>query len=263
MKKFFSLLIAVFPFFHVYGEKGGDVEKLRVKYYMLARDRKDMTSPREKWYQLSIGEKSSHCFQVAPPFKSTDGIIDVFVFKDPIHVYKGIPESGQLTFIGEINWKHCYYVEPSCGFEWDVEEGDTLICGYQCQKASTAFGGRKWNVWYTLDVPYSDGPWKLCGLPGLIMKADDDKGDYSFTAVEISKGNGRRMEKADLRGIDKMTKEKFVKEQLRYARDPLSFIQEDPNGCPGWIYDAGKGEYVPVAENPYQLNLIENIEEGK
>lgn len=34
-------------------------------------------------------------------------------------------------------------------------------------------------------MPISDGPWKLNGLPGLILKAGDNSGQYEFTAVGI------------------------------------------------------------------------------
>lgn len=34
-----------------------------------------------------------------------------------------------------------------------------------------------------MDLPYSDGPWKLCGLPGVIMKATDSRDLFSFSAI--------------------------------------------------------------------------------
>ena len=39
----------------------------------------------------------------------------------------------------------------------------------------------------TTNVPVSDGPWKLGGLPGLIMEAYDTGKHYSFTMIGLEK----------------------------------------------------------------------------
>jgi GLPGLI family protein len=64
-------------------------------------------------------------------------------------------------------------------------EGDTIIMGYNCKKAQTQFRGREWLVWYTMDIPISEGPWKLCGLPGMILQAEDRKGLFTFCCIGI------------------------------------------------------------------------------
>ena len=102
-------------------------------------------------------------------------------------VYKNLPVKDQLTFREGYLHKY-YYTEQVPDFKWEMLDGDTTICNYSCQKAVTHFRGRTWYVWYTTDLPYNDGPWKLCGLPGLIIKAEDSKGDYSFVAFKIGKG---------------------------------------------------------------------------
>jgi GLPGLI family protein len=61
------------------------------------------------------------------------------------------------------------------------------IGDYQTQKAETKFGGRTWYAWFTQQVPLQDGPYKFSGLPGLIVKVQDAKGDYSFDLMQTKK----------------------------------------------------------------------------
>lgn len=76
-------------------------------------------------------------------------------------------------------------VEPIPAFDWAISEDSTrLIMGFNCHLATTSFRGRQWQVWYTEDIPLMLGPWKLGGLPGLILSADVE-GFISYTAVGI------------------------------------------------------------------------------
>lgn len=78
-----------------------------------------------------------------------------------------------------------YYDEDLGGIVWDVRDSTENILGFDCIMAECDYHGRHWTVWFTSDVPVSDGPWKLNGLPGLILKAHEDSGQYEFTAVGI------------------------------------------------------------------------------
>ena len=42
----------------------------------------------------------------------------------------------------------------------------------ECKKATTNFRGRYWEVWYTEDIPISQGPWKLCGIARYDIKGE-------------------------------------------------------------------------------------------
>ena len=68
---------------------------------------------------------------------------------------------------------------------WNMVEGSDSVCGYLCQKANGEFRGKTWNVLYTEDIPTAAGPWKLQGLPGLIVYAADDEGIHTFKLIGI------------------------------------------------------------------------------
>ncbi len=78
-----------------------------------------------------------------------------------------------------------YYIEPIGEIIWEVKDSTETILGYECQMAECDYHGRHWTVWFTPDIPIQDGPWKLNGLPGLILRAQEDFGLYKFTAVGI------------------------------------------------------------------------------
>ena len=49
-----------------------------------------------------------------------------------------------------------------------------------CQRADVDFGGRHWVAWFTPEIPVPDGPYKFCGLPGLIVQIADTKDHWRF-----------------------------------------------------------------------------------
>ena len=104
-------------------------------------------------------------------------------------VYKNIPYKGKML---SVHFPGRIVTQDAINnlFDWQLLEGDSTVCGYPCHKAQTTFRGRTWTAWYTLDLPYSDGPWKLCGLPGLILHACDSEGKFVFNCIGIENGDG-------------------------------------------------------------------------
>ncbi|PXW17962.1 GLPGLI family protein [Chryseobacterium sp. CBTAP 102] len=69
--------------------------------------------------------------------------------------------------------------------KWNIEEKETkTIAGYKCQKATTMFRGSKVTAYFTKDLPYSTGPFKFYGLPGLILDIRVDNKDYDIWKAE-------------------------------------------------------------------------------
>lgn len=78
------------------------------------------------------------------------------------------------------------YSEPLPQVEWAISDEADSVAGYRCLRAEGRFGGRLWIVWFAPELPFSVGPWKLGGLPGLILRAEDSAGDYRFECERIA-----------------------------------------------------------------------------
>lgn len=77
------------------------------------------------------------------------------------------------------------YSEPLPVQDWSVSDETQTIAGYLCQKATCSFRGREYTAWFSMAIPVSNGPWKLGGLPGLILKAYDNDKLYTFECVGL------------------------------------------------------------------------------
>lgn len=69
--------------------------------------------------------------------------------------------------------------------KWEIHQERKNISGFNSQKATTNFRGRIYEVWFTPEIPIKFGPWKLNGLPGLILVATDTKSQIEFRATKI------------------------------------------------------------------------------
>ena len=78
------------------------------------------------------------------------------------------------------------YEEEVPALEWEMTGEHGTVASFECQKAECDFRGRRWEAWFTPEIPVSEGPWKLKGLPGLILYARDTTGQYSFETVSVT-----------------------------------------------------------------------------
>lgn len=78
-----------------------------------------------------------------------------------------------------------YVLDTLNNFNWNLTNDTLTILGYKCNSATTIFRGRHYKVFYTSNLNYSDGPWKFCGLPGLILKAKSLDNFIEWTAVSL------------------------------------------------------------------------------
>lgn len=147
-------------------------------------------------------------------------------------------KKNQKTIFKDRIGRDVYTYEEDRPLNWKILPETTKIGEYKVQKAEADFGGRKWTAWFTTDLPYQDGPYKFGGLPGLVVKVEDDKGEYSFDLMKNYKiadfptlnqfGNTIKVKRGD-----------YVKQQKKYMEDPMSFMTQGGGG--GQIRIGGDG----------------------
>ena len=130
---------------------------------------------------------------------------------------------GEVTFKKRIGRDNYAYTEK-LNLPWKIEEETTKIDKYTAQKATVDFGGRKWTAWFAPEIPVADGPYKFRGLPGLIIKLFDDKGDYTFELAE-SKKLAEMALVNQMRQTIKAKKEEYLKMEKRFKEYPEEFMR--------------------------------------
>ncbi len=75
---------------------------------------------------------------------------------------------------------------PMPAIDWKISGDTATFGGLHCQEATGHFKGRDYIVWFCPDLPVHTGPWKLNGLPGVIVDAHDTKNEviFRFDGVE-------------------------------------------------------------------------------
>lgn len=154
------------------------------------------------------------------------------------------------SFLNGITMTQYLMAEPLEKINWKILRESRKIGNYNCQKAIGLCKGREYTAWFCADLPYRLGPWKLQGLPGLIMEATDSKRQVMFRFKRIET---KLVSKEFIDPVPAAIKAKeFDFEKMRQA-----YYENPPaNGVSGTIKNA-QGETVkpkiPYMNNPMDL----------
>lgn len=166
-------------------------------------------------------------------------------------------EKKKIFRTQKIGIKDYFTEDPLPVIDWKIENGTKEIAKYSCQKAVGDYGGRTYIAWFTSDLPYISGPWKLSGLPGLILEAEDTTGEVQFLFKEMSTEKGEMATFTATRLV-KTTNEQFDKAEREFKRDPVGTLAAQvqvslPQGSMPFYKDAsGKLLSGDAAKNALQ-----------
>ena len=144
------------------------------------------------------------------------------------YLYKNYP-AGRVTTTNEQFHVACRYNEATPSISWGMADSIRMILGHPCRMATADFRGRHWTAWFATDIPVSDGPWKLGGLPGLILEAYDEGRQHVFTAVGLERVKDELIIfNRPFRGnhrFEQTNRLEFLRMERRFLMDSNSFIQ--------------------------------------
>lgn len=141
--------------------------------------------------------------------------------------------TGQITVTDKATLLYNYkYVETLKPQDWKIFDETATISNLKCQKASTFFRGRKYEAWFSIDVPIIYGPYKFSGLPGLIVRITDTKNNFLYELLKIEYGSSDVPMKicqvfttfSDNKFIETTRKEFNELKKLSFE-DPIGFLE--------------------------------------
>ncbi len=195
-----------------------------------------------KFYSDNLYQNDSVCTElskVSTDLPVNDDLYQGYeIFKD--NNSQAIKVTNRLPYMDNV----FVYEESLPNIKWSISDENIEVAGYNCQKAEADFLGRKYIAWFTPDIPSNSGPWKLGGLPGLILKAYDKEKQYTFECIGISQ---KKNYIKNYKWIYKRTtKEEWQKLERYFHEHAANYIKA--NNIRILVFDSNS-KITPIADN--------------
>lgn len=172
------------------------------------------------------------------------------------------PPQGKITSIETVPPYQYLTSEKIEKVNWTLQTEYDTICGHPCQKATGRYGGRLWTVWFAESLPTCWGPWRLNGLPGLILRAMSDDGIHCFECRNVEAIKETVTYNVP-EGITKCSRFKFVKLRNRifgnpnYISNPTYYIKSAELGSVIVLEGTVMLGHVPIDMKPAKFQPLD------
>lgn len=241
------------------------VAQYELKYVKDTTNEKQLLDPLKETLMLEIGQRVSKCYSYT--FYLRDSVLtadykagasqetitqhaQAYGYSSiSYQIFKNHP-MGKVTTIDRLATTNILCEEDNERPEWQLHPDTMTVLSYPCHKATCRFKGRDYTAWYTMDIPVSDGPWKLHGLPGLIVKAEDSRGHFSFTCTGLEQVRNAKPILIHTKGREKLSRKELDKMYERFYSDPIGFMEATSPNVKVNITD-GHGNPIKKFSEPY------------
>lgn len=143
-------------------------------------------------------------------------------------LYVNYPVAGKTALLEKFGLDRFVCTEDYAAPAWTpVADSSAVIFGYPCRMAVAAYKGRTWYAWYAEDIPLGVGPWKLGGLPGLILQAYDSRRHYVFRATGMAQAAPGRPMYYKGSKYEAVSRKELEDIRRRYHADPDGYLTAD------------------------------------
>ena len=210
------------------GQKDGTSHQ----YILLARgDYSKFFSPRTEYLDSlnSTPEGKSKYQEIARSAYLGGKIEDVPRADGSYYVVRSATDN-KLYYYDKVGTERLCYEEDIPQLNWAVSDSTKTILGYECFLASADYHGRKWIVWFSPEIPVAAGPWKLQGVPGLILEASTEDELYRFVADGIQQTEKLISPIYLANEYEKTDRVKFLKAKRGFMDNPVGAINAQFSG---------------------------------
>jgi GLPGLI family protein len=179
---FFSVLM-LFSLFFVF--KNNEDKHYHVVYTLDYKLNEDQPSYKRESFSLVGNEKASvfesQSYFVADSLLKDGNVKSHLELPQTDFDFSLFKEKNTYTVQAKLGTFAIFQYKEDAKKVWELTKETKNIKGYSCMLARLSYGGRDWDVWYTLDLPIQNGPFKFHGLPGLVVMAEDSTKSYIFS----------------------------------------------------------------------------------
>jgi len=242
MKNYIILLTLITSSLNAVAQKPEPISRQVVYNFSHVYDTSLRDKPFQEKHQLLVGATSSHYIKgtyvpktmpaleqsaASGPVKVVTAVPIAMVldpFITTFNVFQ-FPAQQKLATVERIGIKEFLLETKLPAIDWKISTATKEILGYKCQQATGRFGGRTYTAWFTADIPVQYGPWKLNGLPGLILEASDDRQEVSFVATAINKGEEGELTDYESSSYIPATEAAITRAKKAYDENPVAAMQ--------------------------------------
>lgn len=266
-KVYYLILLLHFTFFVAAQKSDSSFFKVSYNFYF-----KPDSTKADKHYDLlvlEIGDNTSYCYSYYAFLREKE-IKEQFALQQKMGSAKIIANTGSsrrginVRFYRDLNsgcirfidlvgldW---YFVEDSLtDLHWEISTDTLTIQNFLCYKATTRFRGRKWNAWFTDRIPIAAGPMKFGGLPGLILKVEDEKDNFSFVCTSMESLYSKNLIEIPKLSYIRTSNSKYKGIKINFLKNPGAFML----GTTMEIKQDDSMSNTPIQSRPLVYNPME------
>jgi GLPGLI family protein len=131
-------------------------------------------------------------------------------------------KTGVFTIRHELGLYNYQFADSAKDLKWIITIDTATFLGYKCSKAYTTFRGRSYEAWFALEITLPVGPHLFTGLPGLVLKLKEQKGNFEYNLVSLEFLKEKKPILFEAQKTTTVTRKQY--------RKLVKFMYENPDG---------------------------------